>query len=104
MAAARKKRILVAPLNWGLGHASRCIPIIRKLLDRSAEVVLAADGRPYEFLKNEFPDSELHRLRDIDIHYADTSSMLLSMLLQTPHILSSYVRERMRMKPYALLP
>ena len=26
-----KKTILVAPLNWGLGHATRCIPIIRAL-------------------------------------------------------------------------
>lgn len=22
--------ILIAPLNWGLGHATRCIPLIRK--------------------------------------------------------------------------
>ncbi len=98
MAVARKKRILVAPLNWGLGHASRCIPIIRTLRDRSAEVVLAADGRPYDFLKNEFPDLELHRLRDLDIRYGHTSSLLLSMLLQMPHILSSFARERMQMK------
>ena len=25
------KNILVAPLNWGLGHATRCIPIIKAL-------------------------------------------------------------------------
>lgn len=95
MPMARKKRILVAPLNWGLGHASRCIPIIRKLREHSAEVVLGADGRPYDFLKNEFPDIELHRLHDIDIRYADGSSMLKSMLRQTPHIVSSFFRERM---------
>jgi len=94
MPALRKKRILVAPLNWGLGHASRCIPIIRSLTARGADVVLAADGRPYDFLKNEFPGLELHRLPDIDIRYSENSSMLLSMLLQGPHILSSFFRER----------
>ncbi len=94
MPALRKKRILVAPLNWGLGHASRCIPIVRSLTARGAEVVLAADGRPYDFLKNEFPDLELHRLPDIDIRYSENSSMLVSMLLQSPHILSSFFRER----------
>ena len=25
------KKIIVAPLNWGLGHASRCVPIIKEL-------------------------------------------------------------------------
>jgi uncharacterized protein (TIGR00661 family) len=92
--ASRKKRILVAPLNWGLGHASRCIPIVRALQNRSVEVVLAADGRPYDFLKNEFPELELRRLPDLNIRYIDNSSMLVSMLMQTPQILSAFVRER----------
>ena len=26
-----KKKILIAPLNWGLGHATRSIPIIKAL-------------------------------------------------------------------------
>jgi hypothetical protein len=28
------KTILIAPLNWGLGHATRCIPIIRALQEQ----------------------------------------------------------------------
>jgi uncharacterized protein (TIGR00661 family) len=98
MPMSAKKRILVAPLNWGLGHASRCIPIIRALRERSAEVVLAADGRPFDFLKNEFPDLEVHRLPDIDIRYSDHASMLRSMLMQMPQILSSFVKERRRIE------
>ncbi|HLP16292.1 MAG TPA: glycosyltransferase, partial [Bacteroidota bacterium] len=90
----RKKRILIAPLNWGLGHASRCIPIIERFRVRGADVVLAADGRPYDFLKNEFPDAELHRLRDINITYPDSSSMLGAMLRQLPQLLSTYRNER----------
>ena len=34
-----KKRILVAPLNWGIGHATRCIPIINALIDNNYEVI-----------------------------------------------------------------
>jgi uncharacterized protein (TIGR00661 family) len=90
----RKKRILIAPLNWGLGHASRCIPIIERFIAHSADVVLAADGRPYEFLRREFPGCELHRMRDIDIRYGENSSMLLAILRQAPQIVSSFLNER----------
>ena len=56
------KRILISPLNWGLGHATRCIPIIRLLIKKNATVIIAADGRPLELLKQEFPDLEFQKL------------------------------------------
>ena len=40
-----KKNILVAPLNWGLGHATRCIPIIKKLIANNYNVIIASSGR-----------------------------------------------------------
>ena len=39
--ASSKPKILIAPLNWGLGHASRCIPIIKSLLANESEVIVA---------------------------------------------------------------
>jgi len=39
-----KKRILIAPLNWGLGHATRCIPIINELIRHNFEPIIASDG------------------------------------------------------------
>ena len=53
-----KKRVLVCPLDWGLGHASRCIPIINELERAGLEVIIAADRAPLELLKNEFPNKE----------------------------------------------
>ena len=52
----RKPRILVAPLDWGLGHATRCIPIIHELLQQNIEVWLAAEGEQEALLKKEFPN------------------------------------------------
>ena len=37
-----KKRILVAPLDWGIGHATRCIPIIQQLITHNYEVIIAS--------------------------------------------------------------
>ena len=52
------KRVLICPLDWGIGHATRCVPVIKQLLHSGAEVIIAADQKPYHFLKNEFPYDE----------------------------------------------
>lgn len=88
-----KKRILVAPLDWGIGHATRCIPIINALHMHEFEVVIAADGRPLHLLKNEFPNLEFIRLSGYHIKYSSYLPMSLSMLLQTPKILINIKRE-----------
>ena len=38
-----KKNILIAPLNWGLGHATRCIPIIKALEENTFTPIIASD-------------------------------------------------------------
>lgn len=79
------KRILVAPLNWGLGHATRCIPIIRELQRQGAEVLLASDGRALQLLHEEFPDLPIFELPAYNIRYP-FSSMVLSIGCQLPKI------------------
>ncbi len=49
-------KILVAPLDWGLGHATRTIPIVRKFLAQGAEVDLAVSGKMSALFRGEFPD------------------------------------------------
>ncbi|MCF8217881.1 MAG: hypothetical protein K9I29_02915 [Bacteroidales bacterium] len=68
--------ILIAPLNWGLGHAMRCIPMIKELTGSGFNVILAADGRPYDLLHSEFPDLEMIRLPGQAITYSKNSSFL----------------------------
>jgi len=36
-------KIFISPLSWGLGHATRDIPIIRELIDRGHEVMIATN-------------------------------------------------------------
>ena len=42
-------RVLVAPLDWGLGHATRCVPIIKSLLNHQKKVFLAGSGNSFSF-------------------------------------------------------
>lgn len=87
------KRILVAPLDWGLGHASRCVPVIRCLLEKGATPVIAADGRPLAFLQDEFPGLEFIRLPGYNITYPKNGSMTLKMLRSAPRILGGIRKE-----------
>ncbi len=52
------KKILVCPLDWGLGHAARDVAIIKRLLDHGHEVILAAGGGAMKLLAVEFPELE----------------------------------------------
>ncbi len=51
-------RILVSPLSWGLGHATRCIPVINRLIETGAEVIPAAEGNALKILQETFPGLE----------------------------------------------
>lgn len=63
------RKILFATLNWGLGHATRCIPIIQHLLDKGHEVFLASDGASGLLLKQEFPEIPYLSLPSYTIRY-----------------------------------
>ncbi|HMP88313.1 MAG TPA: glycosyl transferase family 28, partial [Lacibacter sp.] len=86
-------RILIAPLDWGLGHATRCIPLVRHLLLRGCTVVLAAEGPVATLLQQEFPQLPLLPLPGYRVSYGRGSARL-SVLLQLPRILLAMRRER----------
>ena len=69
MKLKQRKRILVAPLNWGLGHATRCVPIVEALKFHNFEPVIASDGAALAFLKKEFEDLQFVALPSYNISY-----------------------------------
>lgn len=83
------KRVLVTPLDWGLGHATRCIPIIKKLIERNCEVLIAGNGDSLQLLKAEFPQLRHFVLPGYDPRYPVNGSMVLAMLIQVPKFLST---------------
>ncbi|HTX89195.1 MAG TPA: glycosyltransferase [Bacteroidales bacterium] len=92
------RKVLVCPLDWGIGHASRCVPVIRKFLAAGMRVVIAADGRPLEFLKSEFPQCRYVRFPGIRIRYPEKGSMIRKILLQSPKMLLGICREHRVLK------
>ncbi len=85
----RGRRILVAPLDWGLGHSTRCIPIVQALLQRGAVPVIGADNGPLALLRSEFPDLEHVRIPGATIRYSKSRNQLWSMARQFPEMVRS---------------
>lgn len=61
--------VLIAALHWGLGHATRCMPLIRRYLAANRPVVLASDGAALTLLKQSFPNLPAVELPAYDIRY-----------------------------------
>jgi len=80
--------ILIAPLDWGLGHATRCIPIIKALLNNGFTVIIAVSGKQKILLQKEFPNISFIELKGYNISYSKTKSLLpLKIIAQIPKIL-----------------
>ena len=76
------KTILITPLNWGLGHATRCIPIIKALQQNNYIPIIASDGIALALLKKEFPTLQLLELPSYQIEYTKKGKNLKWKLFQ----------------------
>lgn len=98
----RKCRILVAPLDWGLGHSTRCIPIIKELLANDCEVLLAGEGQQEALLKNEFPGLQFLSLGGYHVRYSKSpAGFVFRIIMQMPRIVSIIKKEHRWLKKIA---
>src|SRR3989344_3602653 len=89
-----QKKILVSPLNWGLGHATRCIPIIKEFLRRGHIVDIAATGKAKLFLQKEFPSLNFIEFPDYPAPYPENRGFLVKFALKSPNILAAIYKEK----------
>jgi len=87
------KNILVAPLNWGLGHATRIIPIIRILSESGAKVFVSGSKEQIRLLTVEFNNLQIVSLPYLKIKLNKNKSQILFLLLQTPWFIHYFWRE-----------
>jgi uncharacterized protein (TIGR00661 family) len=94
-----KKRILVAPLNWGLGHATRCIPIINALILNNFEPLIASDGVALALLKKEFPNLKYIELPAYNVTYAKNGKHFkLKLIKDSPKLMQAIKAEKKAIK------
>ncbi len=86
--------ILLCALNWGLGHAARCIPIARELQKQGAKIFLASDGESLQLFRREFPEAKCFELPAYLPQYGSRGSFELEMALQIPKFLKAIQAEK----------
>ena len=95
MNPSSKQRVLVSPLEWGLGHATRLSRMIEFLLKKNLEVVIAADGLPNNFLSEQFPELTIVRLPIKKMQYSkNRTGFFIKFFAQVPALFLSIHRTK----------
>lgn len=94
-----QKTILYAVLNWGLGHATRSIPIIKYLIQQNYKLIIASDGEALLLLQKEFPNLIFEETSSYNVVYSNSSSSFNSTLAkQIPKFMNTIKLEQTNCK------
>jgi len=92
---AKRLKVLLAPLDWGLGHVTRCVPIIKELINQKCIVVAAVSGIQKTILLREIPDLDFVELPGYSIKYGKNRALTVFQLISSiPKILIRVNREK----------
>ena len=96
--ANQNQHVLIAPLNWGLGHATRCIPLIDNYINNGYQVSIAAEGLSKKILLDSFPHLNFIDLKGYNIYYPVDGNMAWAMFKQAPKIIYGIYKEHQLLK------
>jgi predicted glycosyltransferase len=95
------KHILYCILDWGLGHATRSVPVIQNLQKRGYKVTVATSYDLFDSILNkELRDIQFLQLRPYEPKYSKGKKQVFRLLLQFPHFLNVYLSDRIRIRKY----
>ncbi|MBS2100899.1 glycosyltransferase [Carboxylicivirga linearis] len=92
--APQFKHILISPLNWGLGHASRLIPIINELLKEGHQCYIAGEQPSISVIQQAFPKLTYIILENLSIQLSNSNHQLLKLASQLPQFIQSIKRDK----------
>lgn len=99
MTIKNAKKILVAPLDWGLGHTTRCVPIIQYIIELGHEVLFAGNQSQRDYIKASFPHINAIHLEGYNVHYSTSATtFMLTIAKQVPAILQAVKSEHQWLK------
>jgi predicted glycosyltransferase len=90
--------ILICPLEWGLGHAARMVPLARVLREMNHNIIIGSGEEHISFFRNEMPGTTCIDFRGFKPVYSGIFPQYLTLLLKTPIILYHIVREHIHLK------
>jgi uncharacterized protein (TIGR00661 family) len=90
--------ILICPLEWGLGHAARMVPIARILSDLNHNVIIGSGEEHVSFFRNELPGTTCIEFPGFNPVYSRILPQYLCLLLKTPNLIYHIIREHFQLK------
>ncbi|MDI3526338.1 MAG: hypothetical protein PWR03_521 [Tenuifilum sp.] len=98
MSEIKKKTILFSPLGWGLGHASRIIPLISKEQEPGNNVIVAADKSSIALVKSIFPNITTIPFKSINVRFCKKNNQLLPLFWFALRIPFVRIREHRKLQ------
>ncbi len=89
-----KSIAIVSPMDWGLGHAARCIPLIKQLQTQGYKVVAAGSGRSIQMLRAELKDITIETFQGKEILYSKRIHLVAKLLWQMPKFVFNFRKEK----------
>lgn len=94
MKKENRPRALICPLDWGLGHASRCVPVAHAMQEGGFDVAVACSGLQAQILHKELPQITLFPLPGFGIRYSRWLPLMAGLMLRIPLYLLRYLKAR----------
>ena len=92
------RRILISPLDWGLGHASRIIPLINRYIEQGDIVIIAGSGLSLNLLKKQFPGLKSIEIPSFKMKYSAGKSQVWAVAKAFPKLIYYSICEHQALK------
>ena len=73
------KTIFISALDWGLGHATRCVPVIREL-EKENKIIIGITSLTKNIFEEEFPHLQKVNVPGYNIKYSGFFPLWLKLL------------------------
>ena len=93
-----RKNILICPLEWGLGHAGRMVPVARELLTMGNNVFIGSGKNITEFFRKELPELSYIHFPGFRMKYSAWLPQYAVIFFRTPLFVFSVIKEHFRLK------
>ena len=94
----KRLNIFVSPLEWGLGHAGRMIPLVRNLRAKGHNVFIGSGEEHLAFFRKEIPGLKYIVFPGFRIRYSGWLPQYLVIIVKIPMLLYHSIREHARLK------
>ncbi|WP_276132778.1 glycosyltransferase [Polluticoccus soli] len=94
MESNNPKQILIVPLDWGLGHTTRCVPLIRYLQQLGHHITVGGNEWQRKYITETFPGIETIHLDGYNVSYSKHGKgFMFAILQQIPKLLRNVRKE-----------